>query len=183
MTERDYSLLLQKGLISQGIECYPFYDLARGIEKPFDFCACCPGGIFWAVECKLVKIPSWESKACMLGPRSFRPKQLPNLMRAATKGGRASIVLFVVPPRAHETRAWVVSARGAVKRFQSDQVYRLEDLLAPEAAEYELQRIPTVGWGLQERLLALFSHPRPDLAPAEGLPQILDPVDPHGNGG
>jgi hypothetical protein len=177
MTERDLSLKLQKGLESQGIECYPFYDLAKGVEKPFDFCACCPGGLFWAVECKLVNVPSWESKACLLGPRSFRPKQLPNLMRVAAKGGRASVVLFVVPPRAIDTRAWLLSARGVAHRFQSGLVYRLEDFQAERTERYELVRIPGVGWGLRPDLLATFisREPQPTASFEQGWNPGLTP--------
>jgi len=184
MTERARTLQLAKGLEAQGLECYPFYDQARGVLKPFDLCACCRGGLFWAIETKQMEVPSWESKACLLGPRSFRPHQLPNLLRVAEQGGRASVVLFVVPPRAVETRAWIVSARGIAQRFERDQSYRLNDFLNPESERYELVRLSGGAWGLGGALRSLFARNysidsmeegwRPDLEEHSG--QITKPV-------
>lgn len=153
MKERERTLQLAKGLEAQGLLVEQFYDQARGVKKPYDLVACCPGGLYWAIETKRMDVPSWESKACLLGPRSFQPKQLENLLKVAKQGGRATVALFVIPPRAIETRAWALSARAVARRFQQDRVYRLEDLLAPEAEPFELVRIPGAAWGLKGAML------------------------------
>lgn len=158
MDERTLSKNFQKGLESQGFPCYHFPDLAFGVVKPFDFCCCCPGGLFWSVECKLTNIPSWESKAALLAPRHFRDHQINSLIKVVEQGGRASVVLFVVPPRTIDTRAWVLSARGVAARFTKGEVFRLDDLIG--ATRYELERIPRIGWGLSEPLHAQFTQRR-----------------------
>lgn len=167
MTERERTLQVAKGLESQGIQPFQFYDQAKGVVKPFDLCACCPGGVFWAIETKQVEIPSWESKACLLGPRSFRPHQLPTLLRVVEQGGRASVVLFVIPPRAVETRGWMLSPKWIAARFRRDEVFRLPDLLEADAMPtYELTRLPRIGWGLNEALLGRMRRTPSDPSPS-----------------
>lgn len=156
MIERDRMSQLKAGLQSQGILVEQFADQARGVVKPMDLVACCPGGVYWAIEGKAVQIPSWTSKQSLLGPRSFREHQLPNLLKVAEQGGRASIILFVQPPRATDTRAWVLSAQGVAAMLQQDRVLRLVDFGDPAVDEFELVRLPQGRWGLGPEMLRRF---------------------------
>ncbi len=100
-----------------------------------------------------MQISSWTSKQSLLGPRSFKSHQLPNLLQVAEQGGRASVVLFIQPPQVRETRAWLLSARSVANMLQLDRVLRLIDLSDPAVDEFELVRLPKGTWGLGEQML------------------------------
>lgn len=157
MHERDRNRQLAKGLATQGYLPTLLVDWSFGSEYPCDILVCCPGGVYWAIESKAVEIPSWTSKQSLLGPRSFRERQLPNLLQVAEQGGRASVVLFVSPPRAIDTRAWLLSARGVASMLQQDRILRLIDLSDPVVDEFELVRLPKGTWGLGEQMLKRLS--------------------------
>lgn len=154
MTERERNRQFCEGLTSQGYLTTLLVDWAIGSNYHYDIIACCPGGLYWAIEGKRVEIPSWTSKQTLLGARSFKRDQIPGLLKVADRqGGRASVVLFVEPPRSAETRAWVFSARAIAQMIRKDRVLRLTDLGDPAADAYELARLPQQQWGLGEHML------------------------------
>lgn len=153
MHERERMVQLKEGLRDQHILATSFPDWAVGSERPYDLVACTPGGVYWAIEGKAVQIPSWTSKQTLLGPRSFREHQIPNLLRVAEQDGRASVVLFIQPPQVRDTRAWLLSAQGVADMLLQDRVLRLVDLGNNTAVDkFELVRLPQGRWGLGEAM-------------------------------
>lgn len=152
MNEHARMKQFEAGLGTQGFLAHVLPDQAHGTVKPCDMIACGPQGRFWAVEGKAVQVPSWSSQQTLLGPRSFRAHQIPSLLHFARSEAVASVVLFVAPPQARDTRAWLLDVRGVACLLAQDGVLRLQNIDEGEAAPWELRRLPEGRWGLKDEL-------------------------------